>query len=149
MCSSDLYEKLAPDGCNMPAPNNVYPDGKVYLQQPLPGFVCPTDVGDSTNIFMQGYTKNNYCINEMIGGNNSRVRIRDIVDGAGIGVEHRHIGPQRARDQKRPNREVLVPGALAGGGLESLIHEAFDTMPGPGLQRRAKVIRSRPQEADI
>ncbi len=76
-----LYEKLAPDGCNMPAPNNVYPDGKVYLQQPLPGFVCPTDVGDSTNIFMQGYTKNNYCINEMIGGNNSRVRIRDIVDG--------------------------------------------------------------------
>ena len=71
--------------------------------------------------------------------------IRDVVDGAGIGIKHRHMGPQFAGNEERPHREVLVPCPLAGRGFQRctiLIHGAFDTTPGLGLQRRAKFSRS-------
>jgi len=79
-----LFEKLNPDGCNLPAPGTLF-NGIALLQQPLPAFTCPTDVGDTLNVFMSNYTKSNYTVSENIGGNSGtaggKVRIRDITDG--------------------------------------------------------------------
>ncbi len=85
-----LFEQLDPNGCSMPAANTLY-NGIALLQQPMPAFTCPTDVGDATNPFMGGYSKSNYCISEQIGGNaasaanspyNFQTRHRDLTDGA-------------------------------------------------------------------
>lgn len=76
-----LYNTLNVDGgCNMPGEGTLF-NGVALLQQPLPAFVCPSDTGAAVNVFMRNYSKSNYVVSEQLGGNNSRVSIRDITDG--------------------------------------------------------------------
>jgi hypothetical protein len=75
-----LFDQLKPDGCRMPNENTQY-GSNALLQTPLQAFVCPSDTGAGVNVFMNNYSKSNYVINEMMGGNNSKVGIRDITDG--------------------------------------------------------------------
>ncbi len=79
---SALYDQLRPEGCNNPlaAPDTLF-NGIALLQQPIASFVCPSDAGPPVNSFFGNYSKSNYVISLQIGGNNTSVRMRDILDG--------------------------------------------------------------------
>ncbi|MCA9081764.1 MAG: DUF1559 domain-containing protein [Planctomycetaceae bacterium] len=76
-----LYNILKPDGCRMPNSGDLF-NGQAYLNQPLPTFQCPSDVGGPKNVFYNNYTKNSYPVNQdIIGENGVGALMRDIEDG--------------------------------------------------------------------
>ncbi|MEZ6131024.1 MAG: DUF1559 domain-containing protein [Planctomycetaceae bacterium] len=75
-----LYNILKPDGCRMPDATSPF-GGQNLLSEPVVAFRCPSDVGAAINHFHQNYTASNYPVNERICDVNSKVSIRDILDG--------------------------------------------------------------------
>jgi prepilin-type N-terminal cleavage/methylation domain-containing protein/prepilin-type processing-associated H-X9-DG protein len=77
-----LYKDLNPvNHClALPAPGTAF-NGKTYLQQPMPAFVCPSDDGPVVNSYHASYTKSNYPVSEQLANPNTSVKIEHIKDG--------------------------------------------------------------------
>ncbi len=73
---SGLYNKLSPNG----GVTSAMTDTKA----PLAVFRCPSDVGADTNVNFGNYGTSNYPINIDIAVDQSRTRIRDILDGTSM-----------------------------------------------------------------
>lgn len=76
-----LYSLLNPDGCRMPNETSLFSNGTALLQQSLSVFRCPSDAGGDINSFHQNYSTSNYVINEMLANVDTRVGLKDILDG--------------------------------------------------------------------
>ena len=75
-----LFNTLSPNGCRMPDAASPF-GGQNLLEQPVVAFRCPSDVGPARNPFHQNYSASNDPVNERICDVNSRVSMRDILDG--------------------------------------------------------------------
>jgi prepilin-type processing-associated H-X9-DG protein len=97
---ANLLQTINPDGCTLPPATTMY-NGKPLLQQTLPVFVCPSDNGPDINPFHGNYAKSNYPVNERIGDVNSRIRLRDMIDGTSNTLMHAErrlrVDPQAQR----------------------------------------------------
>lgn len=80
MDQSPLFNLLQPDGCRMPDAGATY-NGTTPLNSAVPGYRCPSDVGDTINHFHQNYTATNYPVNERISNVNTNNAMRHILDG--------------------------------------------------------------------
>jgi prepilin-type N-terminal cleavage/methylation domain-containing protein/prepilin-type processing-associated H-X9-DG protein len=108
-----LYNQLNPGAgtCGMPVGTTLFPatTGRALLQTPLEMFRCPSDTGPALNDFhrtaapaaVTTYSTSNYVVNEMVGNVDTRVRIRDFVDGTSNTLMHAEralrTGPQGRR----------------------------------------------------
>jgi len=84
-----LYKDLNPvSHClGVPAPGTLI-NGKPYLQQAMPAFVCPSDSGPAVNPYHENFSKSNYPVSEALAAVNTNVRIEYIKDGTANTLMH-------------------------------------------------------------
>ncbi|QDT55140.1 putative major pilin subunit [Caulifigura coniformis] len=82
-----LYNQLNVNGCNIPVATTLF-NGAALLAQPLPMFSCPSDSGPAVNPYFRGYTKSNYMVSEAVGNPDTRIAIRDMLDGTSNTLLH-------------------------------------------------------------
>ncbi len=105
-----LYNLIAPGtGCGMPAATTLFPatTGQAVLQSPIASFRCPSDAGDDINHFHQSFATSNYPVSEVIGNVNTRVRIRDILDGTSNTFMHSERALRREPVGKRQTGAII------------------------------------------
>jgi prepilin-type N-terminal cleavage/methylation domain-containing protein len=82
---SALYNQLSPGNgaCGLPLSTTLFPlvTGAQLLKTPIPTFRSASDTGAETNAFHRDFSTSNYPVNQLLGNVNTRVRIRDILDG--------------------------------------------------------------------
>jgi prepilin-type N-terminal cleavage/methylation domain-containing protein len=84
-----MYDLLSPGdlsrcpdlNATTPTPPAGQPNWNTYLQQGIPVYLCPSDVGGNINPKAANYGKLNYLTTKGIGFLNTYVGIRDITDG--------------------------------------------------------------------
>ncbi len=89
MDQAAIYNRVTPGDkiCGLPLETYAW-NGDQLLKTVFPAFMCPSDTGPDVNPFYRGGSKSNYPVSEVIGFVNSRVRIRDILDGTSNVLMH-------------------------------------------------------------
>ena len=110
---ASLYNIIQPDGCQMP--NAGWSESGIKpLQSVLEAFLCPSSPNRDLNNYLDNYSMSNYVMNDNVGSNKSRTRIRDITDGTSntILVGERHYHLRDNANVGKPNRGL---GAIVFG----------------------------------
>jgi prepilin-type N-terminal cleavage/methylation domain-containing protein len=132
-----LYKNLNPD---LQTPNGppypVAPANAALTQNPLPTYLCPSDVNNNTiNVWYDNYAKSNYACNRAIFGPNFNtngplnLKLTDITDGTSNTIM---VGE---RDSYQTFAAIWIAGRSPGKDNSTA---SFEGRPGKGLNKPYK-----------